>query len=895
MGANGEKAALAGRVFRVVLRLHPRAFRERYEADLVESYREGSRAAFRAGGLAGRWFYTLRAFVDVGRTALRQRRENPWRNSATREARPGGADAWGRDARHAARRLIHQPGFSLVVILTLGLGLGANTAVFSIMHAVLVAPLPYQAPDRLVRIYATYRDAPGERQYMAAPSTLELRRSARTLSGLALIENYAASGVDITDGDRPERARLLRVSADYFEVLRTSPMLGRAFRRVDESDESGVAIVSEGVWRRHLGSRPLTLGATLSLDGVSRTIVGVMGDGFEDPLEGPIDVWLPSDTQRAADYSWDNHYLSVVGRIAPGVTVSQVRAELELLAERHWAMDDEADDLYLVVPLKTDVVGPADELLKALMGAVGFLLLLTCVNVAGLMLTQTASRARELAVRAALGSGRRALVRQLVLEAGLLSVAGGVAGVALGRAALDGLLAIAPAELPRRGSVQLGPEAIVLAAFLAVLVGLAIGALVALSHARPDIARALAGRSGSGSDTPRARRTQGVLVVSEVALAMVLLTGAFILTKSFNQLRAVDLGIDARMVTTFQINLPASRYPDGRSRQQFYDLFKTRVRTLSGVDAVGAASFLPASGVFNSWGTRLANGIDQPIDMPNVQSDQRVIDGDYFDALGIELVRGRGFDQRDTPDAPRRVVVSDSLARRLFPGDDPVGKFLRVAGFYPQIIGVVEDVPVSVRGDLVPKVYHRHAQFADNRNWRMNQIVRAQTHRGELIGLLRDALHAIDPELVLHLPRPMMSVIGRGVAAERFAMVLLGAFALLAVLLASLGLYGILSRTVIQKRREIGVRIALGARPSRIRRMVVARGITLAVAGSLLGCALSLPLLGTLRSFLFGVAPRDPAAVVVALLVFVVVSAVASYLPARAATRVDPMESFRLD
>ena len=803
-------------------------------------------------------------------------------------------DSWPHDLRYAARRIVHQPGVSFVIVLTLGLGLGANTAVFSVMHSVLLQPLPYETPEQLVRIYSTDWDTPGEKQYVAAPPILDIRESAKTLEGLTFIENYSAKGVDITAGDRPERARMLRVSADYFDVLRISPVLGRGFVRAEESSDSNVAVVGEGIWERHMGGDRHALGETIELDGVAHSIVGVLSDDFEDPLEGKIDVWLPSDTERAAGYDWDNNYLSVVARLEPGATLSQVRAELGVFAERHRTLDDNAERRYLVFPLKEDVVGPVDALLTALMGAVGFLLLLTCVNVAGLLLAQTASRAHELALRTALGSTRMALVRPLVLESALLAVLGGVCGVWIGRAVLGGLLAIAPAAMSQRADVELSGEAVVLAAALAVFIGVAMGLAVALTHSRPDVERAVAGGSRAAGDAPPRHRLRNALVVSEVALAMVLLVGALVLARSFHRLLQVDLGIDAQSVTAFQINLPTSRYPDGVSRQRFYDEFHSRVRNMAGVESIGAASFLPASGSFNGWGTRRAHDVDRPFDTPNIQANQRVIHGDYFETLGIEILSGRNFDSRDGADVPRRVVVSESLVRRLFPDEDPRGKFLRVSGYYPQVIGVVEDVPVTARGDVVPKVYHRHVQFAE-RLWTLNQIVRTSPSFGDPLPRLRETLNSIDPELVLHAPRPMADVIGRGMEAERFAMILLGSFAFLGVLLSSLGLYGILAHAVVQRRREIGVRIALGARPSRIGRMVVRRGMALTLVGALAGAGLSLMLLGGLQSFVFELPVRDPTVVGVALVLFTVVSAMASYLPARRATRVDPVESFRAE
>ena len=883
----GERRGPFEGAFRLALRCHPPGFRERYGTDLIEYYRLGWAERAQSGTSGIR--YASGAIRGALVAGVKQRTER-WRVVSTREER--GRGMWRDDLRQAGRRLRRRPGLSAIVVLTLGLGLGANTAVFSLIQSVLLAPLPYEEPGELIRIYATGSWAPGEAEFMSAPASLAIRDQATTLAAVAYLENYSPRGVDLTDGESPERVRMMRVTSDYFEVLRVSPFLGRPFSRADETERPTSVVVSEGVWERHLGGTPDAVGSTLTMDGATFTVAGVMDATFEDPIEGRIDVWLPSDTRSAADDDWGNHYLSVIARLAPDATIDQARAELAALSDRHQALDEDADD-YLAFPLKDDLVGGAEPLLMTLAGAVVFLLLLTCVNVASLILAEMASRSRELAVRKALGSARWPLVRQLMLETTVLALLGGVAGVLLGSGALEALIALAPASVVRTGGEGLGYGAVLLAGGLAVAVGVVIGLLTAVTHSRPDLETSLLASGRTGGESKRQRRTRRVMVLAEVAMAIILLCGAGVLVRSLGELRSADLGITPASVVTFQVNLPTTRYPDAESRVRFYDQYRSAVSALPGVESVGAVSWLPTLGSYHSWGSRPAVAVGVPADVDNAQTEQRVVDGDYFWTMGMELLKGRTFDARDEPDATNVVVVSKSWVDRFFPDEEPIGKLLRVAGRYPEIIGVVEDVPITIRGEVRPMIYHSHPQFADNRNWRLNQVVRTSGDVGAVLAAIRNELAGIDPNLVLHLPRPLVEVIGRGAESERFATILIGAFGFLAALLATMGLYGLLAHSVVRQRHEIGVRMALGASRRGVRRTVVARGLGLAVVGSLIGVSAAIPLLGALDSLVYGIPARDPAVLLGVPVLFALVSVLASYLPARQATRVDPVESFR--
>ena len=455
--------------------------------------------------------------------------------------------------------MIRRPAFSAVVILTLGAGFGANVAVFSVLQVVLLAPLPYQEAEQLVRIYGTRLDEPDETRLLslAAPVAIELRDEVPSLSGVAIIESSGARGVDLTGGDRPERLRLLPVNSDYFDVLGWPPVLGRAFTASEEVAEARVAVVREDVWRRHLRGDPRALGQTLLVDGEALTVVGVVSDDVRDPVEGQVDVWVPTDLSAGVAGAWQNNYLTAVGRLGPGADLGSLRSELDLVESRHESISSDAAEKGLVlVPLHEDLVGDSRPVLTAVMGAVLFLLLLTCVNVASLMVARAGRREQELAIRASLGSPRSRLVRSFVIESSLLAVLGAALGVVVGFLALDLILAVAPADLPRREAILLGRSAVTVAGALGLVIGLVLGVATALPFVRREPRPVLARRSGGG----HAPGVRSGLVVVEVALAVVLLSGATALMRTVQELGSQDLGIEASGVLTYTVGLPTARY-----------------------------------------------------------------------------------------------------------------------------------------------------------------------------------------------------------------------------------------------------------------------------------------------------------------------------------------------
>jgi predicted permease len=796
------------------------------------------------------------------------------------------------------RSLWNRPGYTLVVIATLALGLGANTAVFSVIDAVLLSPLPYSEPDLLVRLYQADRDEAGALGYVTLPALVHFRTEARSFEGIAALDNYRIQGADLTTEERAERIRILRVGADYFSVLRAEPVSGRPFTRKEERRDARVAVVSSLLWRRYFGDGVALQGQSLILDGQKVSILGVMPDGFEDPIEGVIDAWMPLDMPTGGwdEWEWDNHYLSAIARLRPGVSLEQAQQEIELLSRRQWEIAGAArDSVGRLVPLKSDLVGSTDTTLYILMGAVGMLLLIACVNVASLSLARGTGSEQELAVRAALGASPGRLVGGLLLESLVLALAGGGVGILLSVGLSRALTAAAPADLLGGQPPPLDASVFGFGLGAAALAGILSGAAPALRFSRPDVCGLLSEGGRGGSQSRRTARLRDALVVAEVSLALVLLIGAGVLIKSFAQLQHVNLNVRSNNVVTFEVHLPDVRYGAADARIRFHQEFHRRLAALPGVRDVAAVSRLPVTGRYHSWGTRRALAEGVPMDEANIQADQRIVEGSYFKALGIPILRGRTFGPDDHPGAPRRVVVSRALVDALHGKEDPIGRMLRISGTFPVIIGVVADVPVSARGNFVPTVYHPHAQYADNRNWALTQVVSLEHPRPDLLEEARRELAAIDRGLVLYEPKPLDEVIGRGRSRERFAMVLIAAFSSLALALAAIGIYGVLAHSVSRRRREIGIRIALGAGTASVKHMIVRQGMTLAAIGILSGLAGASVLTRSLATLVFEVSVLDPWAVTAATVTLALVACAASYMPARAVTRLNAVDSLRRD
>ena len=791
------------------------------------------------------------------------------------------------DLTHAVRRLRDSPRFAAVAVLTLAIGIGGTTAVYSAIDAVLLQPLPYQQPGQLVRIYQYRGNETDFEGFVSGPYFRAYRTDLASFDGVAALYNYDQEGADIGSGVSAERIPVLPVTASYFGVMRVQPVLGRAFRPSEEVG-TAVAVVSDRLWRRVLGSRSDALGTVLTMNGVPFTIIGVMPRGFNDPLAGGVEVWTPLDVITPDEsHSPGNHYLTILGRLRPGVGRRAAQAELDALNLSLGATYPDVNDTRArLVSLKEDIVGPATRTLELVLGAVGLVLLLVCVNLANLLLVRGSERSRELAVRAAIGASRGRLIRLLLAESVVLAVVGGVAGVALGRLAMPVIVSLGSGSIPRLAGLSLNWPVLAFAAGLASTSAIVFGLVPAVRGSRTAPATAMRSESTATTGGRSLGRLRAALVVSQVALAFLLLIGAGLLLASVNQLRQTDLGVTTENILTFELHLPAARY-DSMARARFYDRFAADVEALPGVRAAGGVSKIPATGSYNTWGA-------QPLTGPLAgephypQSEERVVSGDYFRAVGIRLLRGRLFDEHDVAGAPHRVVISAQLADRIFPGVDAIGQRLRTGDIDCPVIGVVNDVAVDPEGRTAGFVYHAHRQYAGDRNWALTQVVASSDSPERLEPAVRRTLATLDPQLVMYQPTTLDDAIGQGRAQRVFTLRILMAFAGVALTLAAVGLFGVLSYAVRLRSKEIGIRVALGADSSAIRGMVLRQGAIVTGLGIGIGLLGAVALTRTMASVIFHVSPLDPEVLLAATLFMGLVAAVAAYLPARHATSVAP-------
>jgi predicted permease len=870
---------LSERLYRWLLRLYPGEFRDEYGHEMSLLFRDRA-----AAGPVMLWFQV------IGDLFFHAPREH-W--STTKQ-----------DLRFAFRQIRRSPGFSSVVVVTLALGIGGTTAVFSVLQAVLLAPLPYDEPGQLVRFYQQEPDKPSTRHYLAGTHFSLLREAAVSFESVTAINNYRETGADLIKDGRAERVRGLRVSTEYFETLRSPLVRGRGFERQDEVGTRRGSVVgarrvvlSTELWRSAFRGDPSIVGSTIHLSDEPYEVVGIAREGFEDPIAGKVDAWVPYDLGR--DTNPENNSLSAVGRLKIGVSLEQAQEELAGLSrsmKERWP----AARLSAVaaVPLHEDLVTAARGPLHLVFIAVGLVLLVACVNVANLVLARTMGRVNEFAVRLALGSGTRRIVRQMLVESLVLAGFGGVMGLVLATIAIRVLRVLGADALPRLKDVGFDPVVLGFAALVTLATAFAFAVGPALRLVRVPPVGALRQQSRTTST-----RAQGglrhALVAAQLALALTLLIGAGVLMVSFYQLQRVDVGFRVDNVLTFEVNLPSVRYDEDR-RILFHEELARRLAATPRVRAAGGISFLPATGSYHGWTTRIISGPRAGSSVAtrdgfNIQ--QRTVSGDFFAALNIPLLAGRNFDARDDPRAPARAMVSANFARTAFPGipfDSVIGQRIAI-GDRPmlEIIGVVGDTTSDVYGRSSLIVYHPHRQFANNRNWALSQVVAAAVPLEQVLADVRATVAAMDPELVVYRPMPMSEVAGRGTRRERFALVLMGVFAGMALLLAAVGLYGVLAYSVRQRTQEIGVRIALGARASDIRLMVLKQATAVLGTGLLAGTFGAFVLARWLTTLTFGISPMDVRIVLAAAAVLTSAGLVAALLPAGRASRTDPKSAMQ--
>jgi putative ABC transport system permease protein len=790
-------------------------------------------------------------------------------------------DAW--------RSLARTPGFTATVVLTLALGIGGTTAIFSAVNQVLLEPLPYAAPEQLVRLYQSPLAGPDEEWYVTGPHYGAYRDRLTSLQHVAASHTYDDEGANLELPGGAERVRLLRVTSNYFDVLASPPAAGRTFTREEEMAPPSAVVLSAATAQRIFGGSAAALGGTVMLNAVPHTVIGVAPAGLVDPIVGAVDAWLALDLQPCCGMeSPQNHLLTVLARLQPEVTLGQAAAELAALDVHLTADFPEAANVRArLVALQQAVAGGASRALLVLLGAVGFVLLIVCVNVANLLLARATTRSREFAIRSALGSGRSRLAAQLMAESVGLAVAGGLLGVLLGAHLLDYIIALGGDVVPRLADAQYNMRVLGFAAVVSMGSAVLFGTLPALrvSRVAPD---AVLREHGRGASAGRAaNRLRSALVAAQVAVAFMLVTGATVLAVSMHRLSSVPLGFETDGILTFEVHLPAALY-DAQRRAAFHEELASRLSALPGVGVAGASSRLPGTGEFHTWGTVARSGPLVGSEAAVVAAEQRVVAGRYFAVLGIGLLDGRLFDARDDAGSPARGVISRSAAERLFPGVSPLGHQILTGGQTLEIIGVVEDVVREPGAPPPPTVYHRHAQFAWNRNWPLTHVLRVDGEPAAFAGVVRAELAALDPGLVMHRAQPFADVLGRGVAQRRFTTWIMASFAMTALLLAALGLFGLIAYTVRQRRREIGIRCALGATARSIVTLVVGQGITIALLGVAIGLAGSLALARVLAALTFETSATDPLLLAAAAGTLVAVAAVAALLPAGEAVRIEP-------
>ena len=876
-------------LYRLLLRAYPVPVRRAFGRDMAELFADMLREERHRGGRLAVGTAAARTFLELPFSAWRAHRaQAPAPPPSGR--RSAGIEVLMQSFRHSLRNLKNSPGFAAVVVLTLAIGIGANTVMFTVLDGILLSPLPYEEPDRLVRLYSANPERWSGVNYVPGLAFLAYRERTDIFASLASAYSYREVGADLTRGDETRRIVTMPVSSGYFDVLGIAPLMGRGFRPEEETADAAVAVISHGLWQAAFGGDPEVLGKDIELEGRPHAVVGVMPAGFRNPVDWQVDLWRPENLQPGGRNSWGNYYLSVIGKLRDGVSMEAAQEELEALGAAMFAENPDTNGAYgAIFPLLDDTVGETAPMLWVLMAAVAMVLLIACVNVASLYLVRSAERGKELAIRAALGAARRRLVAQLLGESLVLGIAGGAAGFLLAFVGLRAIIAMGPTTLPRAAELGIDLRVFGFATAVSLLTGLLFGVVPALRFSRPDLERAL--RDGSRGSAGRGqRRLRGALVVAEISIALVLLFGAGLLAKSFTRLLDVDLGVRRDGILTYEIHLPASRYPEAQDRVAFYQRFFERVGGIPGVEAVGATSYLPTEGRYHIWGM---GRTDQDLDDNEswTSTDVRVIDGDYLDIMGVRLVRGRTFSAADTLDPPWPGLINESLAALAFPDHDPLGAVVAVGGDAFRIVGIVSDTAYDTRGSTSPKFYIRHDHFAADRNWAMIQTVRTSLEPTSIVGQLRSELRTVDPQLVLYRVRTFQDVVASGVSPQRFAMALMSGFAAVALLLAAIGIYGVLSYTVSQRTREIGIRMALGADRGSVRRMVLGQGLLLTGFGLLAGAAGALALTGWLSSLLFEVEPGDPAVLATVAALLIAVAAAAGYLPTRRATSVDPIQA----
>ena len=796
------------------------------------------------------------------------------------------------DVRYGLRLLPKNPGFSAIAILTLALGIGANTAVFNVIESVVLRPLPFGEPDRLVWLNGKMPQT--DEAGVSPADFLDYRSTTRSFAQFAAVSTVVMAGPSNLSGEKPEQVLTNLVTAGFFQTLGIRPLLGRDFQSADEQvNAPQVAILGNGIWKRDFGSARNIIGRDIRLDGRNVTVIGVLPSDL--PLLSEAQVWLPTPLLHDLMHLRQGHFFRVIARLRPGITMPQAQADLDTVAvqlaekypdiDKGWSLRQRS--------LREVLIGPTRPALLVIWAAASLLLLIACINLANLFLTRSVARQREFAIRTALGASRGRIVRQALVEALMLTVAGGILGTFASIWAVSVLRVIGPSNLPRLHEIQINPVVLTFAVGISLLTGAIFGLVPALQLSTSGFSEGL--KESSRNSPPAAHtRTRSVLVVGEIAVSFVLLVGAGLLMKSFWRLVHVNPGFQTQHILAGRLSLNGPSYLRPADRVRFCQELVERIANLPGVESVGATSELPMTGEHS----------DGPFHIPGrtygaSEFDDaffRQVTPGYLSTMGIPLLAGRWLDERDTDQTPGVLLVNQAFTRRFFPGQQALGKRLQIMGDAQterEIVGVVGNISHTALSDpQQPEFYVAYAQYPPAA---MSLVVRATANPKLLANALYEAVRSLDRDETLSSMRSLDDIVESSVTQPRFSSLLLGCFAGLAVTLAAIGIYGVMAYSVSQRTNEIGIRMALGARQSDVLKMVIRQGMKLAMAGVLLGIAGSFVFGRFLASMLYSVKPGDPETLVLASMVLLGVSLLANYLPARRAMRIDPLAALRYE
>jgi putative ABC transport system permease protein len=805
-----------------------------------------------------------------------------------------------KDLRYAVRSLLKQPGFTAIAIITLALGIGANTAMFSVINAVLLRPLPYHEPERLVTIW---EESPQRGLYEMPISFANFRDWQDQNHSFEQIAAYTFTNLNLTDAGEPARLSTVRTSANLFPLVGATPLLGRGFLPEEDKDGANhVVMLSHGLWQSRFGSDATIVGKSLTLNNQSYTVVGVMPASFQFPvgfgylgkvLNDPTDLYVPIAANRN-ETERGNFSFFALGRLKPGVTINQARADMTTIESRleQEYRDNNAGIGISLVATQEQTVKRIRPALLVLLGAVAFLLLIACANIANLLLARAASRQKEIAIRTALGASRSSVLRLLLTESLLLSLAGGSLGLLLAVWGTNALMAMAPDNIPRLNEVGLDAQVFGFTLAVSILTGIFFGLIPTLQASKPDLNEALKDSSRGSSGGAAGKSLRGALVSAEVALSLVLLIGAGLMIKSFVRLQQMNLGFNPDQVLTVNLSLSRFRYPEERQQVAFYQEALARLQSVPGVQSAAATTGLPLTVDLSGSDFRI-EGRPEPEAGKEMIIHTRSVSPGYFKTLGISLVKGRDFSDRDKSDAPGAAIINNDLARIYFPSEDPIGKRITFneGKSWLSIVGIIGDVKqLGLDSNADPEVYFPYLQATSPR---MSIVVRTASDPLSMTAAVKSQIQAIDKDLPITNAKTMQQLLAESISGRRFNMLLLAIFATVSLALAIVGIYGVMSYAVSQRTQEIGIRMALGAQAIDVLKLVVKNGMSLALIGVALGLAGAFALTRLLASLLFQVTPTDGATFSGVAICLIVVALLACYIPARRATKVDPLVALR--